>query len=109
MTGVEFTAVRQADIEKMVENGLFALKEQALTDCNYYVRMSPAKTLHDSARVEQKGMEIELTWNTPYAKRVYYTGKPSHDVNAHASLQWCEVAANAHGDEWAQIIEKAMK
>lgn len=108
MTGVEFTAVKQADVEKMVEKGLFALKEQALTDCNYYVRQDQG-ILRDSARAEQKGLEIELTWNTPYAKRVYYTGRPSKDVNPNASLQWCEVAANAHGDEWAKIIEKAME
>lgn len=104
---VTFKHPSAKEIEELFELGLFAAKEQVLTDCNYYVRVDQG-ILRDSAHAEQNGMELELSWNTPYAKRVYYTGTPSTDKNPNASLQWAEVAANNHSKEWAQIIEKAM-
>lgn len=105
--GVKFTPVKLNDIDALFEKGLFAAKEQILTDCNYYVRVDQG-ILRDSARVEQNGDELTITYNTPYARRVYYTGKPSHNVNANASLMWCQVAADKHKGDWAKIIEKAM-
>lgn len=104
---LSFTPVKAAEIEKLFEQGLFALQEQVLTDCNYYVRVDQG-ILRDSARTEVEGEDLTITYDTPYAKKVYYTGTPSTDKNKNASLQWCEVAANNHSGDWAKIIEKAM-
>ena len=45
-------------------------------------------------------------WDTPYAKRVYYTGKPSKDKNPDASLMWAQKAVDTYSKELAQIAQK---
>ncbi len=84
---------------------LVPLAEQALTDCNYYVRMDTGalRSSSLSASIPAKGT---LVWNTPYAKRVYYTGSPSKEVNPNASLMWCEKAQAEHGRDWQRIAQK---
>ena len=79
------------------------VSEQILSDCNTYVRMQDG-TLADSARIENGGWNI--TWNTPYAKRVYYTGRPRKNVNPNASLKWCEKAKRKHAEDWAAKATK---
>ena len=46
-------------------------------------------------------------WDTPYAKRVYYTGKPSKDVNANASLMWAEKGVKTYKKELDQVAQNA--
>lgn len=108
MSGFTFEAVKQATIDKAFEKALFAAKEQILTDCNYYCRQDQG-ILIDSSRIDQHGMTLTASWNTPYAKRVYYTGTPSKQVNPNASLQWCEKAKDTYGKEWQKILEKGME
>ena len=107
MSGFIFEAVKSSVIENAFEKALNAAKEQILTDCNYYCRQDQG-ILIDSSRIDQSGMKLTATWNTPYAKRVYYTGTPSKQVNPNASLQWCEKAHDTYGGEWAKILEKGM-
>ena len=80
------------------DRALPIVAEQMLSDCNTYVRMQDG-TLANSARVENGGRDI--TWNTRYAKKVYYTGTPRRNVNPNASLRWCEVAKRKHSRDWA--------
>lgn len=87
--------------EKMV----YAVAEQALRDCNYYCRQDQG-TLISSSHSASVPREGRLIWNTPYAKRVYYTGTPSKDVNPNASLMWCETARAAFGKDWDKIAQK---
>lgn len=77
-----------------------------LEDCNVYVRMQSGD-LADSAKKEENGKKI--TWNTPYAKRVYYTGTPKKNVNPLASLRWCEQAKRMHQNEWAEEASELFK
>ena len=42
----------------------------------------------------------------PYAKRVYYTGSPSKEVNPNASLMWCEKAAGTNRGDWQKIAQR---
>ena len=44
----------------------------------------------------QDGLAI---WDTPYAKRRYYTGTPSKDKNQNASLQWVKKGVNTYKKE----------
>lgn len=92
-----------ARLEKAFNSVRGALAEQILTDCNTYVRMQTGN-LADSAHTEAGGKRI--VWNTPYAKRVYYTGTPRTNVNPNASLRWCEKAKRAHSKEWAKISSR---
>lgn len=83
------------------------LAEQVLTDCNFYCRVDQG-VLRASPQTASNFTSGVLVWDTPYARRVYYTGSPSHDMNPNAALQWCEVAHNAHGKEWALIAQKLL-
>lgn len=81
-----------------------AVAEQALADCNHFARRDQGTMIQSSETASdlQKG---ELVWNTKYARRVYYTGKPSTDENPNASLLWCEKARDTFGKDWQQIAQ----
>ena len=102
-----FTPVKQEVVDGAFEKALFAAREQMLTDCNYFCRQDQG-TLIDSSQAKPNGLTLEISWNTPYAKRVYYTGNPSKNVNPNASLQWAEKAKNTYGKEWQMILAKGM-
>lgn len=84
---------------------LVPLAEQILTDCNYYVRQQTGalRSSSLSASIPREGL---LVWNTPYAKRVYYTGTPRTNVNPNASLMWCEKAESRHHGDWQRIAQR---
>lgn len=52
----------------------------------------------------EKGRAV---WDTPYAKRRYYTGTPSKDKNQNASLQWVEKGVNTYKKELDQVAQNA--
>lgn len=82
------------------------LAEVIATDCNAYVRMQSG-VLADSMRIEKGGQTI--SWNTPYARRMYYTGTPRHNRNPMASLMWCEKAKGEHIKEWETAANNLSK
>lgn len=49
--------------------------------------------------------EGKAVWDTPYAKRMYYTGTPSKDKNPDASLMWAEKGVNTYKKELDQIAQ----
>lgn len=104
---MKFEAVKESKIKNAFELALFAAKEQIQTDCNFYVRVDQG-TLRDSAQSSVSDDTLTITWSTPYAKRVYYTGTPSKVPNPNASLMWAAVAERKHGKEWRKILEKGM-
>lgn len=53
--------------------------------------------------------EGKAVWDTPYAKRMYYTGTPSHDVNPQASLMWAQKGVDTHKKELQLIAQKALE
>lgn len=104
---ITFVPPERMVLEEAIGKAFFACKEQVLTDCNYYCRQWQG-TLISSSNAAANNQELILTWNTPYARRVYYTGTPSKQVNPNASLQWCEKAADTFGNDWAVIIMKGL-
>ena len=50
-----------------------------------------------------------LVWDTPYAKRVYFTGTPSHDENPDAELMWVHVARDRYSKDWLAMFEQLAK
>lgn len=105
---MKFEAPKKALVDKAFAKGLEACKEQILTDCNYHVRVDHG-TLRDTSHADVNGNTLTATWDTPYAKRVYYTGTPSTDVNANASLMWAEKAEKEFGKDWQKQLQKAMR
>ena len=104
---MKFVAASNQKIVNAFAKGLFAAREQILTDCNYFVRQDQG-VLRASGRTALIGATLEVSYNTPYAKKVYYVGTPSTNVNPNASLQWCQKAADRFGDVWEKQIEKGM-
>ena len=91
----------KAGIDKMIP----AVAEQALADCNYFAKRDQG-TLIESSETSSDIQNGELVWNTPYAKKQYYSGTPSKDVNPNASLMWCEKAHDTYGADWEKIAQK---
>ena len=60
-------------------------------------------TLKDSALIASRPQDGLAIWDTPYAKRRYYTGTPSKDKN----LQWVEKGVNTYKKELDQVAQNA--
>ena len=96
-----------SDMEQVWEGKVLPKLAQTIKeDCNRYVRMQSG-ALARTATPEDGGKKI--TWNTPYAKRVYYTGTPKTNVNPGASLRWCEKATRQHKSEWVAEANNLLK
>jgi len=82
------------------------LADVMLADCNTYARMQSGDLIRVGTP-ENGGKQ--LVWDTPYAKKVYYTGTPSKARNPNASLRWCEVAKRKHKQEWVDMANNLLK
>lgn len=82
------------------------LAETILTDCNTYCRFDEG-ALVESGHTEDGGASI--VYDTPYAKRVYYTGTPRTHRNPSAKLMWCDYARKQHKREWEKRAQKLME
>lgn len=102
----------RAQIQRKVTAGaqkaITVLTEQVVKDSNYYCRQDQGTLISSSMHASNypKGKAV---WDTPYARRVFYTGHPSKDVNPHAQLMWVEKARAAFGSNWTKIAEKALR
>lgn len=56
-------------------------------------------TLRDSAFISSRPKEGVLIWNTPYAKKQYYTHKTKN--------MWAEKAVNSHKKELQKVAQNA--
>lgn len=98
----------KAKIQAGANAALPVLSEQVLKDSNFYAR-EDTKTMINSSQYASDLKKGEIVWETPYAKRVYYTGTPSHDKNVNATLMWFETAKTTCLKTWLKIAEKAFK
>lgn len=94
--------------EGLSEKGRYLLSSQILADSNRYVR-ADRWTLRDSSYEKSEPAKGLLIWDTVYAKRVYFTGTPSHDQNPYAELMWVHVARDRHGEDWVTIFANLAK
>lgn len=90
------------------DKAVAVLTEQVVKDSNYYCRQDTGALIASSQTASDYKKGI-ARWDTPYARRVYYTGKPSKDVNSNASLMWVEKARSDKKGEWEKIAQKALK
>ncbi len=91
--------------EKLAEKARYLLSSQVLADSNKHARMDTGEMIFSSQRASDlpKGL---LVWDTPYAKRVYFTGTPSTDRNPDAELMWVHVARDRYGKDWLAMFEQ---
>ena len=66
--------------------------------------------LIDSSLIHSDLKHGVLRWQTPYAARQYYEIRTAYtDVNPNASWRWCEVAKQAHQDEWKRMASAIVR
>lgn len=92
-------------IEAASKKGIAAVANEALKDANYYARMDTGELIRSSLRASRPE-EGELVWDTPYAKKMYYTGVPSRDANPNASLLWAHKGYAENHAKYSRILEK---
>ena len=110
MKGFTFIPADKKVVDDAFNRALYAAKEQIITDCNFYVRVwTGAMKATSQTESLVRDNTLSVIWDTPYARRVYYTGTPSTDRNQNASLMWAEKAAKRFGHEWQMILEKGLK
>ena len=88
------------DKEKM----MFLVTTQALKDSNNYARRQTGELIKSSLTATDFKMGF-LVWNTPYAKRMYWTGEPLTNKNPKARVMWAHYAKAKHNKEWLQIAQ----
>lgn len=90
--------------KKLEEKARYLLASQVLADANKHARMDTGEMIMSSQRASDlpKGL---ITWDTPYARRVYFTGTPSTDRNPDAELMWVHVARDRYSQDWLTIFE----
>lgn len=96
----------EAKIKKGSELMTIAVTEAVIEYGNLYVRMDQG-TLRDSSLIASDPKNGKAVWDTPYAKKVYYTGTPSKDVNQQASLMWAQKGVDTHKKELDQVAQNA--
>ena len=99
-------AAIQAKIAAGEKKMISAVTEAVIQYGNIFVREDQGN-LKNSALTKSLPKEGLAIWDPGgnYAKRVYYTGTPSKDVNANASLMWAEKGVNTYKKELDQIAQ----
>ena len=98
----------QKRFTELEEKARYLLSSQVLADSNKHARMDTGEMIMSSLRASDlpKG---ELVWDTPYAKRVYFTGTPSTDRNPDAELMWVHVARDRYSKDWLVVFQNLAK
>ena len=95
--------------EPFTETGMEMLASQILRDCNFYCKQDTTMLI-DSSLIHSDLKHGVLRWQTPYAARQYYEIRTAYtDVNPNASWRWCEVAKQAHQDEWKRMASAIVR
>lgn len=84
----------------------YAATEAIIEYGNIFVREDTGE-LKDSALIASNREEGKAIWDTPYAKRMYYTGKPARDKNPNASLMWADKGVNTYRKELDKVVQNA--
>ena len=98
----------KARIDGAMQPAIAALTEQVIADSNEFCRVDTGALADSTLRASepQKGRAV---WDTPYARRAYFTGSPSRDKNPSAALMWVEKARSQYGNEWEKLANKQFK
>ncbi|MDI9498227.1 MAG: minor capsid protein [Bacillota bacterium] len=90
------------------EKATLIMANEFLKDANSYARHYSGELIDSSIRASdpEKGL---LVWDTPYARRVYYTGRPSTDKNKQARLMWAHHAYKLNRAKYMRMAQKVVQ
>ena len=116
MSGISFDANTVFDANKVsrdfnegLNKAQAALDSAVLSDSNYFVPLKTG-TLQKSAIINTRIGSGEVTWQTPYARRLYYEyEKPAHQANPNACAKWFEAAKSRWLKKWIGIVNEYVK
>ena len=78
------------------------LSEEILNDCNQFCKEGTG-ALIASSLTHSRPQEGKLIWQTPYARRQYWSIRTAFKtVNPNATWRWCEYAKQRFLAKWAQ-------
>lgn len=98
-------AAVKARVQTATKVGVKEISNEFLKDSNYFCREDTGE-LERSSQKASDPENGDLIWDTPYAKKVYYTGSPSKDKNPNASIMWCEKAKDANKGKYKEMFQK---
>ena len=87
-----------------------ALSQQILKDSNFYCPLDQG-TLQSSALISSDSDRGVITWNTPYAARLYYGIDFNFDKasNPNSQAMWFHKAKDVHMDEWVTVYKNVLE
>lgn len=94
--------------DRLREKARYLLASQILSDANKHARMDTGEMIMSSQRASDLPNGL-IVWDTPYAKKVYFTGTPSHDRNPDAELMWVHVARDRYSKDWMTVFENLVR
>lgn len=80
------------------------ITNELIKDSNYFCKEDTGELERSAIRasIPEQGLAI---WDTPYAKRQYYTGRPSLDRNPNAATMWAHKAIRAFKKKYEKIAQ----
>lgn len=103
----EFEGIRIGMPQKTKQAQSVLVKE-VLKDSNFYIPRDTG-ALETSSQIASN--EKQLSWNTPYARRLYWNPQYnfSKDSNPNARGLWFEAAKAQKAQEWARKVAEAYR
>ena len=95
-----------AKVQGAWDKGLYTLSGQVLGDCNEYCKEDTG-ALISSSLAHSKLSEGKLIWQTPYARRQYWSIRTS--LTPGRTWKWCETAKRKCKNVWDRIAEKGLR
>ncbi len=80
------------------------ITNELIKDGNYYCKEDTGELERSAIRasIPEQGLAI---WDTPYAKKQYYTGRPSLDRNPNAATMWAHKAIRTFKAKYQRIAQ----
>ena len=100
------TSAITSEINADVKRAQVPLDAAVLQDSNFFVPIKTG-TLQKSGIINTRIGSGEVTWRTPYARRLYYEyEKPAHQANPNACAKWFEAAKARWLEKWTRLVNE---
>jgi len=102
------SAAVKARIQRLNDVAIPIVAKEALKDANALARRQSG-ALVESSITHSDLNHGRLIWQTKYARRMYFTGKPRLNKNRRATLMWAHKAARANIGKYTRIVNEVVK